>query len=514
MSLSFFRSFPTLLFLACILCLGLRLPFHHITFFSVDEAVSAVAGAKIVEGGLPYRDAIDHRGPLTYYAYAGIFAIAGQNNMQAVHTVYLILILGLTIGIWWMATTLFSDKVGNWAALLFTVFAWANPFHEMWAAHTEWLLTAASLLGMLIWLKAGGKWYQLILAGICFGICTLSKQVGALELGAVLAFLACQWLLGQGKNIQSLLREGIYLLLGWSLPMIGSAWIFWAQGAWEDWLFYLWTYNTLYYMPEIDGGTRLLNTLKLFGAFFMHKWFLLGVLVWTVYQVRRGLRTDRKQLWLICWLGASTLEAMAGGRAFMHYLIPSLLPLCLLGAVGLSQLSDKWGKHMWARLLLVVGLLWPVAVNLVHHAFMLKDDTSISEFEAIVDHMRSQSKELDHIFVWGFAPEIYVLSDRRPASRFSFCNVLTGHIPAGNEAKSDTRYAIVPGTWETLMEELDHDPPAYIIDTQPGHYRAYGKYPMKDYPLGRLIESSYELDKAFHEAHPDVIFHVYQRRKS
>ncbi|MEM7367521.1 MAG: glycosyltransferase family 39 protein [Bacteroidota bacterium] len=502
-----------LLCLILLLSLGLRLPFHHITFFSVDEAVSAVVGSSILEGGLPYKDAIDHRGPLTYYAYAGIFALTGSGDMAGVHTIYIWLYLGLSLGIWWIGKTSFSEKVGVWAALLFTVFSWANPFHEMWAAHTEWLLTAASLVGMGVWLNARGRWHRCLLAGMLFGLCTLSKQVGALEVGAVLGYLVLRgWGANKDKRV-GFTKEAGFLLLGWGVPMALTAWGFWWSGAWEDWVFYLWTYNTAYYMPEIEGIRRGMNTLKLFGAFFLHKWMLLGVIAWTIYHRISKVGRHPRELWLICWVGAAFLEAMAGGRAFLHYLIPALIPLCLLGAVGIVHLLQRQKQKRWLKPMLIIGLVWPILVTGYHHSFMFHTDTSITEFEAIVEEIRSTTTEADQIFVWGFAPEIYVLSGRSPASRFSFCNVLTGHIPAGNESKEDTRYAIVPGSWDILMQELAHHPPTYIIDTQVADYRAYGKYPIGQYPLATLLEAEYELAQEFHQQHPEVIFDVYQRRK-
>lgn len=522
MSTSFWRHPRFLLLLALILSLALRLPFHHISFFSVDEAVSAVAGSTILEGGLPYRDAIDHRGPLTYYAYSAIFAFSEANDMGAVHSSYLVLMLLLIYGVWFLGKTHFSETIAGWASLFFAVFSWANPFHEMWAAHTEWLLTGVSLLGMLIWLDAQGKWYKFLLAGFCFGICTLSKQVGALELGAVIGYLVLRELLQKDKEWIELIRQAALLFLGWGMVMSTVAGYFWQQGAWDDWLFYLWSYNTDYYMPEIDLGTRMLNAAKLLGAFFLYKWLLLGLIGYAGWKIntetrrhRDHLRNDlNNYLWLFCWLAAAFLEALAGGRAFLHYLIPALIPMCLVAAVGLDSLWKNQKNQSWFIPIFALGLAIPVVMNLYHHAFMLKEDTSITEFVPIVEELRQEASPEDRIFVWGFAPEIYVLSDLHPASRFSFCNVLTGHIPAGNEAKSDTRYAIVPGTWDTLMQELRAHPPRWIIDTQPAAYRAYGKYPMAQYPLGQLIEEQYEKDDRFHAAHPEAMFHLYQRKMS
>ena len=77
----------TILFLGAILGLNflLRTPSLPVKFYNVDEASSAVIANAIIDGKMPYQSAVEHRGPVTYYAYAIIFSLCGKNNMQAIH---------------------------------------------------------------------------------------------------------------------------------------------------------------------------------------------------------------------------------------------------------------------------------------------------------------------------------------------------------------------------------------------------------------------------------------------
>ena len=68
--------------------LWLRWPTLGFSLWNVDEAIHAAAARTILDGGVLYRDAADIRNPLTYYAMAGIFAVAGENNLWAVRAVY------------------------------------------------------------------------------------------------------------------------------------------------------------------------------------------------------------------------------------------------------------------------------------------------------------------------------------------------------------------------------------------------------------------------------------------
>jgi hypothetical protein len=63
--------------------IGCRLPGLLVPIWNVDEGVTSVVANVLREGGIPYRDSVDHRGPVTYVVYAALFALGGKNNMAA-----------------------------------------------------------------------------------------------------------------------------------------------------------------------------------------------------------------------------------------------------------------------------------------------------------------------------------------------------------------------------------------------------------------------------------------------
>ncbi len=97
--------------------------------------------------------------------------------------------------------------------------------------------------------------------------------------------------------------------------------------------------------------------------------------------------------------------------------------------------------------------------------------------------MKGQSTREDRIFVWGFNPDIYHYADRLPASRFIYCTFQTGLIPWTNtDPRIDTSYAIVPGAMETLLTDLQRQPPRFFVDSSAGPHRFFGKYPVRNFP--------------------------------
>ena len=114
-------------------------------------------------------------------------------------------------------------------------------------------------------------------------------------------------------------------------------------------------------------------------------------------------------------------------------------------------------------------------------------------------YVLAHSSPADKIFVWGFAPEFYVESQRMPASRYSVCDFLTGLVPWTNiDLSLNTDYAIVPGAWGHFIREMAENKPKFIIDTSPANISYYGKCPMSRYPaLEKIIREHYIVDPQF-----------------
>ena len=505
-----------LLVLASLLYVGLRIPHLHIMFFNVDEAVSAVVGMTILEGGLPYVDAIDHRGPLTYGFFALIFSLFGDWNMLAVQGVYTGLHVVMAVLLFLLGKKLDGPWTGSWAALLFVVSTWVSPLFEMWPAHTEWLLTLCATMGYGLYVISPGRTGELsgprvvglIGAGCLFGIGFLSKQPGALEAGGIGLYLVLE--LGWRQRCWSaLLAEVGWMLLGWLLPLTWLIWRYAQADALADLWFYAWEYNTSYYVGPQDWLTRLDYSIKLFPAFFMNKVLLaslLGASLWLFpwREVRHASSegTPLAQRWLLPgWLIATCLQGLIGGRAFEHYLIPCLAPMSLLSAWVFLRWHERLRSFpsLWRPGLLAVGLalLLPILQQWQQYKFMRQEDTSIIEFLDVASYVRARTETEDRLFVWGFAPQIFALTERMPASRFNFCTFLVGLVPGVSVDVETAQSYEVPGAWKALASDFQAHPPAYIIDAT--RFRPYFEaYPPERYPLGQWIEKYYEPAPDYH----------------
>lgn len=512
-----------------VLLCWLRLPDPQAPIRDVDEAVSALIAATWLEGGVPYRDAIDQRGPVTYAIYALVFAVTSVHDMVAVHWALLLWIL-LTCGIVFALGKRLRDGVDGVAvaymgAFLVALCSFTYRRSQMLAFHTEWPLMLFAALAMLLLWRAlerldGGRSHRLSLvaAGACFALGFLSKQPGIFDAGAAALYvLLRQWRRGALWSLTTW-RIGLMLATGFFATLAFTGGYFAWRGAFGDFIFYYWTYNVEHYTAVVPVADRLAS-LDPFahGRHYLtaNPLLLVGSLI-TVLSVgwrglRRGLVDGR--LLVVLWLLFGYFGASYSGRNFGHYFIQIIVPACLATAFALLQLwrwlsptTERFRRlpdiALLARGLVVVATLVALTAPVVRFADELgwrniwRQRSENSGRQALLDAIRQASTPEQSIFVWGYYPELYVLAPRRPASRYSNTNYLTGMLPWENHHPGvDTSAHIVDGGWDLLMQELEASRPALVVDTAVGNHRYYGKYPVQNFPpLQRFLQRSYRLD--------------------
>src|ERR1700719_3094566 len=110
-----------------------------------DEAIYSVVANEIVDGGLPYRDAIERKPPLLFWTYAAVFEVLGKYNWRALHVFALVWTLGTMAGLYAIGRRLFNQETGLVAALLYGVF-------QSWAVGKNLALNGEMLMNLpLVW---------------------------------------------------------------------------------------------------------------------------------------------------------------------------------------------------------------------------------------------------------------------------------------------------------------------------------------------------------------------------
>lgn len=512
----------------------LRAPYATVPFFNVDEALIAVMADTVLDGNVLYRDAWEHQTPLSYYIYALVFLFFGKNNMTAIHLFAIGWIALTALMIFKLADYLYGDrnKVGFLAGVLYVIFSTTYESGDVLAVNTEIFMVLPLTAAIYYLLKAEktAKLPCFILSGILCALGAMTKQTGGLVLPAMLTYLILTPLL-QKKEVRwgETFKKCLLIMLGFSLVIGVCIVYFWLNNALKD-FFYLTVKHPYQYSTAVDLG-YLKYRFKVSAASIVVPnlllWGMAGITTCSIIlrAVRGYLVKDVQRRWneeevpetlLVLWLFASLLAISLGGRFFGHYYIQTFPALSILAAYGVLHLPGKLFARAFPSPLLkgviwigvCVGILIPVTKyqKINYERFILhRDNPQLvnDKFEAsfipVADYIRKSTAPDDYIFVWGFCPQIYVLAHRRPASRFIFCNFLTGRMtesPRHFDPDLETSDWITPGSWELLLDDLRIRKPRFIIDASSSNYLMYAKYPIEKYNhLRKFLEMNYRLEK-------------------
>lgn len=533
-----------------IILLLLRLPLALVPFFNIDEGIFAAGANVIINGGLYYRDAVDGLAPLTPYFYSLIFLLFGKNNMFAVHLGLILLILCISVILYFLGILIEKRRTGYLAVFFFSVFSYTFYEPDMFSFQTEWFVALFCSIGAYFLLKYffESKNLFLFLSGLSFGLAFFSKQPALFSYFAALLF--CYFFAyANSKNMPTSAWAVILNLLGFALVAAFVLHYFYINNALKDFWFWFWEYNRKYYVPAIPLLDKIKGAFNFEESYFKINYLLLVLFFSNIFitilntiksfnktnNIDKGLFID---WYLISWCIFSYLGVCFSGRNFGHYYIMVLPAICLMGAKAVFYASDSltsvvgyYGrKHaqlyqeiikILLALVIMVSILDPLQLfsgRLVAWGIFTgkleKEHLVPDEFRILSEYIKKNSDKDEKIFVWGFAPEFYSLADRLPASRYIYCNYLTGLIPWTNCGfHIDTSDAIVPGAWDIFMREMNQNKPIYIIDTSFARYRCYAKYPPEKFrELAAFLKENYAVEKIFYIKKGDRKFRLFKRK--
>ncbi len=516
-------GFAVLLLVAALL---LRWPSLDRQIWNLDEGSTITMAQQVLAGQVPYLEAADNRTPLVPYAKALILAVAGDWNTQAVHVV-VALLLGLVAILLWQTARLYGQEpAGVFAAILFTwLCVGFLPAIDAMTAHTGWFMILFSSLGFWLFslsIHRSSAWLALG-AGVSFGLSSLSKQPGLLDFGVCIVILMLLTGFDREPRVH-LGRVAAALIVGLAMPFTVTLAYFYHRGALADLIFYTWTYNTKYYVPEVPLEARLLAIRIPFELLLtrMPVILVLGLvgvagLLGRVFGSlwHKTVRTALLPWLMLGWLAAGLLSTMLSGRDFSHYSIQVIPGICLTCGWVLARIREKslqWrhagqtGRWRAGQIAVALTLLSVILPTL---AWQRKLDTSDGYSAEVGRLVQAHTRPTDRIFVWGYIPEMHVYARRLPSTRYFYTNWVTGLIPWTNiDWLKDTTYAIIPGAPETLQRDLERHPPAVIVDS--GSVRGYLKY-----PLSAQSWLWSKIEHEFAEVEPDYAqsrgFRVYRR---
>jgi len=424
-----------LLALTCVL-LVVRLP-SLVQPMGADEGLYAYVGDRVLEGGLPYRDAWDQKPPAIHVTYAIMRAVLPRD--AAVPAADLLVAALVAALLWRLGGMLAEPRVGAWSAMLFALLsnpAFARLGGVAVRAQCETFIGAA-VTGAFVFLlrsRSDRPAASVFAAGALLGVAfTFKYNAAAYALAGVFAM----WL---WKILNP--RALVLLAAGFLAPVAVFLIWFLAGRAVHELYDATIVYNVHYSGETYQGPWHALAYLFTFPVRHarVDALWLLGGAGCSVLLLTA--RRDPRRLFAVAWVAAACLTiAINGSRDLPQYFVQGAPALALAAAwAGRIVFTRTYALSWLAAAAVIVGVwrvddfpkLWDNTWRDAQYAFgrVTREehlarfgDRATRKYSALAmdelgAFMRSHSEPNDTVYVFGFSSGAYVTADRASASRF------------------------------------------------------------------------------------------------
>lgn len=279
------------------------------------------------------------------------------------------------------------------------------------------------------------------------------------------------------------------IVLAFIVPLLITVVYFFLNNALADFIAASFSQNASYVAVGSGPFSKLSNPLFVKGVILAIGSLFLAILF-------RYKKISRESLLLSLWFGFSLYGALLSNRPYMHYLLQIVPPVTILVIYLLTTMRKNW-LFLFPLLIIFYSLLgmFKGAFALPTKEYYLNWMDYISERKEWTDYVNwfdsrtnnsykvagyisQNSLPTDSIFVWGDAAFVYVLSNRKPATRFIQAHHLT---------------TIDPKNYDLVIDKLQQVRPKFILISIPEHF-AFPK-------LDLLVKEKYQETAVFNDLH-------------
>ena len=461
-----------------------------------DQGHFAYAGQVILDGGLPYRDVFDQKGPATHYTFALALALFGQTTW-GVRFLFYLLALATTR----LAAAL-GERLAGPGARLACALAMALALVQgdegiAWhTAQVEDLLLLLQLAAACLYasdLTTASRW-RTALAAALLGSSCVYKPTAVVPALAALA-VAGRSLVGNDRAARLPGRTWLaYSLAGFLLPSVAALGYLTACGALSDFWMVMVEFNSAY--AELKNG--LVKGLSM----LVTRWGSLTVLASLGAVMARAPQANAadRLLWALTFANLATI--IWQGKYWPYHWTPFIGCLAIFAGVGAARVATDLRErlspfaprknalsrserlptvpashtrrgHLVAGLALIALLLFAVPVDLKCLLGIWRDTAQLAagrqtlegfrapyECGAVdadihrqaADYIRARTLPDEKLLVWGYETVLNFLADRRAPTRFAVDRILCLN---GFQRQTEWR--------AEFLAALGRTPPAYIV---------------------------------------------------
>ena len=451
--------------------------------FGRDQGIYALVADGILDGKVPYRDRWDFKPPGIFFVYATAFGLFGK-SMMAPRLLEVAAVLGAVLGLRRLGGVLFDNRTAGimGAACYALVHAQMDFWHSGQPESFAGPLTVFALvLTTGEWSRKRWPWVQLGI-GALFGCAFLLKPpFGG---GAIIcAYYLSSQRRADGRSWWNALSPFLWIGLASVIPIF-SCWLwFSSRGGYSALAWTLFEFAPGYTALSWKGheaGSMFFRTIS--EAFFgLSSLLALGTVALASIHPRAN-REREALLLLLGLLGFQFVGIAIQGKFFQYHFGASLPLIGLMAGQGYYKLWRRLGPGSLSSVLaygafMVIAATMKLPVNdtpegfwkrsVVRAQYLLSGGRSISREDLderlhyVAGYNLSVARQVahevtrltaanDNIYIWGFEPIIYWLSERPPSSSYIY------NVPQRASWQSDQ-------AWQQLWSDLKHRPPQLIV---------------------------------------------------
>ena len=421
---------------------------HGFTY--TDSSVFEYVGMVMQQGGMPYVDAFDHKGPLIYVINWLALELGGWRGTLVFEAAALAMAL-------WFLLRIARLRAGWWSSVfLVTFFALRGADKMLEGGNlTEeyalpWIALAVYLF--LRFLQQGVfRTRDSVLLGFGLAMVLLLRpnMIAAWAVGyPVLLFLLWK----QGNAGRMLLASRGGLLIGLAPFVLWLAAGGALQACWETYIVF-----NVTYAARMAGDHAARQRLRAFCRFFLLCKMGYVLLPCGFALLRERALRDRAAGFSLALLLVSLLSVSMSGMTYSHYgmvLLPTLIyPAALFFSYAEQHVRGRVQRYAVGLMVVVAFFMLRTSYQNIHSNWRVDDP----ELQRLVDAVQENTTPEDTISVWGNQDAIYVRSQRRSASIYSYQRPIAT--------------VVDPQIGQRYFEELEAAPPKLVILCDEGNER-------------------------------------------
>ncbi|MBI2820860.1 MAG: glycosyltransferase family 39 protein [Acidobacteria bacterium] len=428
-----------------------------------DEGTFGYIGRTILDGGLPYRDAIDHKPPVVFYLYA-LALLAVPATEKGIHLFLQGYNLLTLICLFYLMKVRFrSLSPALWGAFSYALFS-SSPAIQGFTASAEMLMLLPVTLCLLFAVRAvrSGSAFLLVASGMAGALAFWTKQTAITSALFALIYVAS----ATGRDVIEGSRRRRYPMQSILLWAAGAAVIslliaayFYDRGIFQE--FFYWSFlHNIAYAARLPLSQQLALLAPASAEILRGDFPILAVAgasaVW-------GLARREKEGYFIAGFFIFSLLGVLPGFAYRHYFAQLAPAVAVAAGWGISRLLaaiPRAGSRT-AAVLFGSACLMVIPVGVHHGVFLDGSPESISrryfgsnpfpESREMARFLAARTGPGDPIFIFGSEPQILFYARRSSATPFVTIYPLTSSYPRYREFQ------------QKLWQQLQQTRPKYIV---------------------------------------------------